>query len=298
MNLIEQPYVTPPGKYDVPFVYVYDATSLTDGLNYQDIQIPMQGDSDFILRHIAGVDTVIDTAANGGRFNYKNASLSYANGNPTTGICFPKNWPVLPEKIYKFNESIWIDLYKVLRNTTTCGGTPIFNSFIAFFGVKRFDVGPGYVPKRTPYKYKEKPQRYEYLLTIDWNHYAVGTALQQPHRFTQHMDNYDFELLRISICEPGQTGTLLTNDFSMTLLDQSLHQTSSLPLNQGFFNAGKPTPATQPPYQGCFPVPSMVYPAGSAITFDVTSQLCNAPVPPAPQAIYDISFEGIWRIPC
>ncbi len=293
MNLIEQPYVTPPGKYDFPFAYVYDATSLTDGLNYQDIQIPMQGDSSFILRHIAGVDTCIDTAANGGRFNYKNASRQYANGNPSTGICFPKNWPVLPEKLYKFNEAIWIDLYKVLRNNTPCD-TPIYHSFIAFFGVKRFDVGQNYAPKKTPYKYKEMAQRYEFVLTIDWNHFAIGSTAAQPHRFIQQMDNYDFELLRITVARPGETGTLADDDFSMTLYDQSMHQLSNLPLNQGFFNAGKPTPATQPPYQSCFPVPSMVYPAGSAITFDVTSMLCDASQRPT----YNISFEGIWRLPC
>lgn len=293
MNLIEQPYVTPKGKYDFPFAYVYDATSLTDGSDYQDIQIPMQGDSDFILRHIAGVNLCVDTPANGGRFNYKNPSRQYAVGNPSTGIVFPKNWPVLPEKLYKFNEAIWIDLYNVLRNNTPCD-TPIYHSFIAFFGVKRFEVGANYTPSKTPYKYKEMPQRYEFTLTVDWNHYAVGSTPQQPHRFIQQMDNYDFELLRITVARPGETGTILDDDFSMTLYDQSMHQTSNLPLNQSFFNAGKPTPATQPPYQACFPVPSMVYPAGSAITFDVTSMLCDASARPQ----YAISFEGIWRLPC
>ncbi len=298
MNLIEQPYITPDGKYDFPFAYVYDATALTDGVSYQDIQIPMQGDSDFILRHIAGVNLCVDTAANGGRFNFKNASRQYAIGNPSTGIVFPKNWPVLPEKLYKFNEAIWIDLYKVLRDVTTCGGTPIPNSFIAFFGVKRFDVGRGYLMGKTPYKYKEMAQRYEYTLTINWNHFATGTTPQQPHRFIQQMDNYDFELLRISVSATAATGTLTTNDFMMTLYDPHMHQLSNLPLNQGFFNAGKPTPATQPPYQGCFPVPSIVYPAGSAITFDVTSMICSVPVAPAPDLTYNISFEGIWRLPC
>jgi hypothetical protein len=41
-------------------------------------------------------------------------------------------------------------------------------------------------------------------------------------------------------------------------------------------------------------VPSLVYPAGAAITFDITSLLCSASVPQT----YNIDFEGIWRLPC
>ena len=86
----------------------------------------------------------------------------------------------------------------------------------------------------------------------------------------------------------------IPDDFSVTLYDPNMHQLSNLPIPQGYFNAGKPTPGTQPPYQGCFPVPSIVYPAGSAITMDVTSLLCGTSVPQT----YDVSFEGIWRLPC
>lgn len=294
MRLLEQPYITPPGFRDFPFAYVLDATGLMNGNTYQDIQIPLQGDSDFILRHIAGVTSCIASAAAGGRWNYKGHARQYANGNQSTGIVAIPNWSVVPEKLFKYNESIWIDLYDVQKATNACGGTPIPYSYIAFFGVKRFNETQGYRTQATPYKYREMPQRWELSLTISQAAFASGTTPNPPQRIIQTMDNYDFELLRISIGQQGSTGTLLTQDFSITLYDPNMHQLSNLPLPQGYLNAGKPTPSTQPPYQGCFPVPSIVYPAGSAITIDVTSLLCGTSVPQK----YDVSFEGIWRLPC
>lgn len=294
MKLLEQPYITPPGFRDFPFAYVFNATSLTDTNTYQDIQIPTQGDSDFILRHIAGVSNCVNTAALGGKWNYKGHARQYANGNQSTGIVAFPNWPVVPEKRFQYNESIWIDLYNVLRATNACGGTPIPFSYIAFFGVKRFSDTQGYRTQATPYKYKEMPQRYELSLTISQAAFSSGTTPNPPQRIIQQMDNYDFELLRISIGQSGSTGTLLTQDFAVTLYDPNMHQLSNLPLPQGYINAGKPTPSTQPPYQGCFPVPSIVYPAGSAITIDVTSLLCGTSIPQT----YDVSFEGVWRLPC
>ena len=294
MRLLEQPYITPPGFRDFPFAYVYDATGLTNGTTYQDIQVALQGDSDFILRHIAGVTNCVDTPANGGRWNYKGHSRQYANGNQSTGIVPFTNWSVVPEKKFAYNEAIWIDLYDVLKATNACGGTPIPYSYIAFFGVKRFTDTQGYRTQATAYRYREMPQRYEVSLTINQAAFFSGTTPNPPQRFIQQMDNYDFELLRITIGQQGSVGTLTTQDFSLTLYDPNMHQLSNLPLPQGYFNAGKPTAATQPPYQGCFPVPSIVYPAGSAITFDVTSLLCSTSLPQS----YNISFEGIWRLPC
>ena len=294
MRLIEQPYITPPGYRDFPFAYVYDATALTDGTTYMDIQIPTQGDSDFILRHIAGVSNCVDTFANGGRWNFKGHARQYAIGNQSTGIQSYKNWPVVPEKLFKYNESLWIDLYTVKRAVNACGGTPIPYSYIAFFGVKRFTDSQGYRTQTTNYPYKEKLQRYEYTLTIDWAHFATGTTPAPPHTIVQVMDNFDFELLRMTVAQPGQTGTLTSQDFAMTLYDANNHQLSNNPIPQGYWNAGKPTPSTQPPYQGIMPVPSLVYPAGSSIRFDITSLLCSTSVPQT----YNISFEGLWRLPC
>lgn len=295
MRLIEQPYETPQGMLDFPFAYVYDASALTDGQTYLNIAQQMQGDSDFILRAIRGVRTCVDTAANGGRFNYKNASGAYANGNPSTGIVVPNIWPVIPEKLFAYNTQINFDLYKVLRSSTVCAEGTIYASKIGFFGVKRFNQSmAGYRTQKTPYTYREFPQTYTFSVTISQGALAANGQPNTYTRYTQQMDNYDFELLGLSISLQGATGALTTNDFALTLYDANMHQTSSAPLPQLFFNRGKPTASTLSTYRSVFPVPSLVYPAGAAITFDVWSLLCRGVVPQT----YSIDFQGIWRLPC
>ena len=260
MRIIEEPYLTPDGTLDFPFAYVYPTTTLTDGTNILNISQQLQGDSAFILRRIMGVPTTVASAAAGGKFNFKNASGNYANGNPSTGIIVPNTWPVVPEKLYRTNDQISFDLYNTLRQFTACGETPIYTSQIAFMGVKRFAKGSTYPRQITPYKYREVRYSYAYELTINWSYFDSFGNVQPPQRFNQQLDNFDFELLRISISQPGSSGALTTPDFAMTLYDPNMHQFSSNPMVQGFYNAGRPTPATSSPYQATFPCPSQIYP--------------------------------------
>lgn len=294
MRIIEEPYLTPDGTLDFPFAYVYDTSALTDGQNILNISQQLQGDSAFILRRIMGVPTVVAAAASAGKFNFKNASGTYANGNPTSGIIVPDTWPVVPEKMYRQNDQISFDLYNTLRQVTACGLTPIYSSQIAFMGVKRFAKGSTYPRQITPYKYREVRYAYAYELTVNWAHFGASGLANPPQRFNQQLDNFDFELLRISISQPGANGALTTPDFSMTLYDPNMHGFSSAPMLQGFYNAGRPTPATSSPYQATFPTPSQIYPAGGYITFDITSLLCSTSLPQS----YEILFDGIWRYPC
>lgn len=285
-------YQTPPGKVDFPFAYIYDASGLTDGLTYRDIQVPLQGDSDFILRHIAGVNLCVNTAVNGGRFNFKNSNRQYVIGAAQGGIVFPPNWPVLPEILYPYNSSIYIDLFTVLRNFTACGNTPIYNSQIAFFGVKRFDQA-AFPQYQTKYKYRTLPQTYSVTGTINWAHFDATGAPQAAVRASQLMDRYDFELYAAGISQPGAVTPLLTNDFQVMLWDAFNHQCFSAPINQAFGNAARTTAALAPQYQGLFPVPPLLYPAGSQIVVDTTSMLCAASLPQT----YNLALMGVWRIP-
>lgn len=302
LRLIEEPYHIPTGKMDFPFCYVFDASILTDGSNAQNLIVQTQGDSDFILRHIAGIPLCIATAASGGRWGYRNASQTYANGNPANGIVAFPNWTVVPEKYYKANEQIAFDLYDVLRASTVATEGAIYKSFIGFFGVKRYQSGMGHATSITTYPYREFPQTYTYTspnatapgLTINWGHFTAGGAVEAPRTYWVQMDNYDFELLGISVSSQVGGGSLTTNDFQITLYDPSKFAFSNLPVNQRFINRGKPTAQTQPPDGGAFPVPSVVYPAGSQIQFDITSLLPLASTP----LTYNIDFQGIWRLPC
>lgn len=301
MRILEQPYLTPEGKQDVPFCYVFDTSGLADGqAQVQNLPVQLQGDSEFVLRRIAGVNLCVDGTTVAGRFNYRNASGSYAAGNPSSGIVMPPNFPVLPEKVYPVaNAAIIFDLYSTLRSVAdACGGHPVYESQIAFFGVKRFAYQAGYPNRQTPYRYRPCKYTYSYDLTVNWNYYQLSTNPAAPRRFTVSLDRYDFELMRIAITKTTSgsqgTGGLTANEFRIMLYDSNLHQYSSLALNQSFLNAGRPSPAGAPVYQPAL-APTMVYPVGSAITFDISSLMCNAVNVPQ---TYNLAFEGIWRVPC
>ena len=293
MRLLEEPYWTPDGTLDFPFMYVYNTATFTDGQNFLNLVQQLQGDSAFVLRRIMGVPLNV-AAPSAGKFNYRNPNGEYAAGNASTGIIVPPTWPVVPEKLYRVNDQIAFDLYDVLRNNTVCSEGTIYNSQIAFSGVKRFPQGTGYPKQVTPYRYYEKAFTYDFSLTVNWAHFDGHGNAQPSQRFNQQMDNWDFELCSIRISQPGSTGALTTNDFQISLYDPNLHAFSNNPVNQLFYNAGRPTPSTSPANQATFPTPTVLYPAGSAITFDITSMLCAASLP----QVYDIAFMGIRRINC
>jgi hypothetical protein len=299
-RILERPYRSPEGTLDVPFVYVFDASGLADGqAQVQNLAIQLQGDSRFVLRRIAGVNLCVASAGAGGKFNYRNPTGSYASGNPSSGIIVGQNWPIVPEKLYTENNAgIFFDLYNTLRSFTICGITPIYTSQIAFFGVKRFAKGYGYPTRKTPYQYRECKYGYGFNLTINWNHFASGTSIAPPKTFQVLMDRYDFELQRIAITDITTSGSarfgLVFEDFQIQLYDANQHQFSSLPLNQGFINSARIDPATIHPYQPAL-APTLVYPVGSSIKFDITSMLCNGVGSPR---TYNLFFEGQWRVPC
>ena len=299
-RILERPYRSPEGTLDIPFVYVFDSSALADAqAQVQNLAVQLQGDSQFVLRRIAGVNLAVDTAANGGKFNFRNPTGSYASGNPSGGIIVGQNWPVVPEKVYTENNAgIFFDLYQTLRSFNVCGGTPIYTSQIAFFGVKRFNKAKGYPTRQTPYQYRECKYGYGFALTINWNHFLSGTLVAPPQTFPVLMDRYDFELQRIAFTDTttsgSGTGGLVADDFQMQLYDPNQHQYSTIPLNQGFINSARPTPATTHRYQPAL-APTIVYPVGSSIKFDIVSMLCNGLGSPK---TYNLFFEGLWRVPC
>jgi hypothetical protein len=307
--LIEEPYHIPEGFIDFPFAYVFDGTNIQDGLSQlQNNSLQIDSDSDFILRHIAGVPTCVNATT--GRFNYRNASGSYAAGNPSSGIAYPNNWPVVPEKLYPANHQISFDLYNTSRAFNACGGTPIYTAQIAFMGVKRVRDDGAYRGYKSNYRYRERKYTYSQALTINFAHFAAGGFVTGPVRQTVQLDSYDFELLRISITNAaitgnapsGQPGGLTTNDFRIMLYDAQYHGTSgcganspiNAQLNATIINSARPNPQNSPAYQGIWPTPTLVYPAGGQILFDVVSMLCSTSIPQT----YNIAFEGLWRIPC
>jgi hypothetical protein len=235
----------------------------------------------------------LNSAANGGRWGYRNNSGSYANGNPSSGIVGFPCWTVLPEKTYQASGQIAFDLYTILRANTAAAEGTIYTAFLAFMGVKRYQAGAtAQSSASTQYPYREFPQTYVYPLTINWGHFNAAGQPQPAQTFQVPMDNYDFELLGISITSGGLPVT--TPDFGITLYDPQKFAFSNKPILQNYLNKVMPNAHNQPTYKGIWPVPSVVYPAASQIQFDITSQL---PIASTPQT-YQICFQGIWRLPC
>lgn len=275
--LLVETYKTPQGYLDFPYFYVFDATQLVNGQTYLNLPIQIQGDADFVCRRVTGIRTVLP--ANGLYQIY-----SGGGGQWFQAPCYASSASrtALPERIYPYDSAITFDLYNVLRATGPASLlTPA--AYLAFQGVKRFrvPVSPGIPSGITPYRYREA--KYTYQATI-----AVPPAGGAPSVFTVELHNRDFELERISITNTATGVALATIDFLIMLQDSNGHNFSNIPLNPDFLNNAF---ARWPVVKSVFPVPPVVYPAGGAIRFEITSLLFPA------GAQYDFSFDGIERVP-
>ena len=119
----EQTYVTPEGYYDVPYMYAYDGSDFVDGANYPNLSIVIQhGYGDFVLRRIAGVQSVVNPSV--GKYQIRDAMMYYFQAYPTyAGGGGIDDYPVIPEKIYPELNAIRFDLYDILRADPPIPGT-------------------------------------------------------------------------------------------------------------------------------------------------------------------------------
>ena len=286
-----QSYQTPPGKIDVPYVYVFDASQLTDGATYNNLGVVIDHDSEFILRRVVGLDLVLNPNATGaflGRYQdqMKMQQSPIRPGLLLDGTTRSGMLPVLPEGVFKPASKIGFELHGVLRNFTA-DTVPISNAFIGFAGMRRFDVG-GIFMHATKYSYRELPYTYSYDLNLNWSHWtdAGSGTPTNPHNFNIPIDEDDFELSAIGVT--NLDGALVTtNDFQLSLWDASkAQQFSSLPLNLPYFNWNGPKQYGRPVY----PVPPIVYPIRGILQFSVVSML-----PFGTTGSYRIHFMGIKR---
>jgi hypothetical protein len=279
------PYQTPQGCHDVPFIYLFDATSLTNGLDYvNQLAIKMDSDSKFILRRIAGAQSV------GQFFTYRNASSSYVWKppisvlGPTGGLSNQGDIGVLPEKIYPENGQIRFDVLKVAKAVAASGGTD-YLSYIAFQGAKRYPYDVVEAP--CPYRLRS----YEYVLHIP----AVTWTRGQYARFSIKVDHgYDFELDSITQENATNIPNTRTGIFNYMLYDPNRFQLMSLPVPDGLIvDQINGILATDPaPMPGVFPCPAMLYPRLTHITLDLyaTQSTPNGDC-------WEIVFRGMERIP-
>jgi len=260
---------------ETPYIYVFDARSLTDATSPRNLSVPIEPSSDFALRRIFGLSTVAS------QIQIKKASQQWSSDRP---FRMQDNHAVVPEETYPADSFIQFDLTTVLRSFLVCGGNPIYTSFLYFQGAKRFLRSTK--PYETPYRWKQLPYAYNYTLNLNWSYYVnplVGPPANAPRTQYLEVKNYDFELHEIEVCL--STGTIDTvSRFMMTLYDYSGKKTSSMPIAINYINDSST-------FNGVFPVPPLLYPANSQIQFDITSLLCN------PSLIYSIKFVGKQRYP-
>ncbi len=288
MPRIDPPYQTPDGFVDWPYVYVFNAAVLVDGTSPRNLSLQVQGDADFILRRITGLHTV------GQALQYRNASQSNAFSAPAR---LGRNMGVVPEKLYPRNSLIGFDIDVVARAFIACGAQPVFTSFLAFQGVRRFPMRGAIDARLSNYRYYERPFDYVLNFTIDWRRFvAIPGATEPPRRFGLEVSNYDFELLYITVVNAN--GTQIAGvDFLMMLFDYGQHELSTLPLPLQNFNYVGPAGVTGPArFASVFPVPMILYPRSSQIEVAITSMICNTDLV-FPRA-YQMVFHGVERVPC
>ena len=181
---MDKPYTPPPGTYDLPFSWVFDASQLTDGNTYRNLFISLQGGyGDFLLRRIVGLSRCLASAT--GQFQiHDRGQRDYLQSNPENSQnADDLGLPV--EAFYPELGAIKFDLYDILRDNPSVAHPQ--TAQIAFQGVRRMkgeNPWPGG---------NAKPKAFTYFNT--------GTLGVQGSIFTSvtKVVDYPFELHNIII---------------------------------------------------------------------------------------------------
>jgi hypothetical protein len=174
-----QPYITPPGYYDLPFTWAFDASGLVNGTSPQANSIYLLGGyGDFIARRAVGFNRILDPATGTFRINGPSRA-DYLSSDPIYGANSPES-AILNEQLYPETGLIRFDLNNVLLPAAP------LTSQIAFQGVRR-EKGSF---QRNP-AYKAFPKSFTYQLTAQLTQVAsAGVAVSA----FLPIDDYDFEL--------------------------------------------------------------------------------------------------------
>lgn len=289
-------YVIPKGKVQTPYIYVFDATQLADGGNFDQLSLRVRGDSDFLLRSIVGIPSVTVSG-----FNLYTAGLATVFSNPviTSAVANSNGnrWVIGPELLYPANSDFKIDLLNVARTFNTDGVQNVFTSYIYFQGVRMYNADRGWTPDSYPttYKYVEREFSYSFPLLVNFRATtagANGSPATEARTFVQPVRNYEFELHEIRVTNASDGTPLTTNDFQILLFDPTgQSQLSDVPVNINAINAKSGNG-----FESVFPVPPMVYPIDGRIKFQIQSLIpfADATFP----RNYNVQFVGVERIPC
>jgi len=272
---LDEPYASPVGTYDQPYIYVYDADDLPDGQDRLRANIQTYSGADFVCRRIAGHNRVATAAQ---FYDVMRRELFDGNFNTAGlaefGVCGP-------EMIFPSASGIQFDLIPVAKALNACE-TPL--SQIIFQGARRYK---GY-PRPPSYPYWEDPWSYTADVTLDFD---AGIT----KRYAIDIFDFDFELLEMfeTIMNPtGGGGPAVPGAANQAckvqLYDQVKEQVFSAPILDDLIMSNSSS------YQGVCPVPGIVYRIGQQIRFDLTS-ICNRG---DCDIVLQLVFKGVRRRPC
>jgi hypothetical protein len=290
-------YRTPAGYVDDFFAYVYDADNLPDLGNYRDVPVTIEADSDFVLRKIDGMGTVLAAApgtvragqfllkdANGGRVSESERYAQIGPGIDTTAI--------VPERTYPRQGAIRFDLLNVQKQLYFTPGPPFLTvpaaQFI-FTGVKRYAGSE----KQSTYKYRLLPYSYTIRFFIDWDVYAyiagVPAGRSPAQQFYIPVNDLDFELWGL-VDEGAPIGAgPPASHAKLQLYDSARRQRFSNPVLVDYFAYNSPLSV------GNAIAPPILYPVGSQIKFDLYSMMFTTE--PAFPLEREWTFFGAQRVP-
>lgn len=261
---------------EFPYIYIYDATGLTNGTSPDNLILPIQADGPFAVRRMFGLG---DVAA-------KIQLRQWGDGRKyMSGLTAMPNNALFPHEIVvPADGALGINLGTVAKGSIGCGGNPISTAYLGFQGVKYL---PEYAtPYRTPYEFKRLPWVYAYPLSLNWKHYATAPVVQAARTFRQQIQDYDFELQMIRVRKAD--GTVPSDsDFAVRLYDAYQYSLSNAPVLIEYLNGALAG------MNAVFPVPGLLYPVNGLLQFDIQSFVCNT----APDVDYIIEFVGMQRYP-
>ena len=180
-------YTPPPGYYDLPFTWAFDASALTNGLNYPNQIVYIKGGyGDFILRRIVGLSQILNPA--GGQYQIQDGQKNYIeqypvfSGGSIPGLSSADDIGLVPELWYPEQGGIRFDLFKILKPAN-------FPAQLAFQGVRRMKG----IAQRNP-NYRSNPKSFTYTMSVQ-----LGPTAGNITTGRVLVDNYDFELYQLII---------------------------------------------------------------------------------------------------
>lgn len=206
-------YQTPDGYGDTFFVYNLNGENipLVNGNSYTLVGLPVQ-DGMFVCRVWSGGLLIVD-ATTGTVQMYDGVKCAWFQ-LPILQGNFPSSMAVVPEKVYRDNSALRFDLTDVALKTNSNGTASVYADQMAWYGVKRVPGGPS-DPLKSQYKYYEKPFSYPIAFGLTNFGPSDGSGnpipgLAAPTQYSILIQDYDFELRRISVFTASATAGSIT----------------------------------------------------------------------------------------